>query len=403
MLLEHARNVPDHRLRRRIWRAVRSRRAIDDAGGVRDLEHAQRRWSGALENRRRAGQTYETAYRKARRKSTRSLRSLLDEDDIRRALLWQNRRVVALSETVQQPDVLIGATSPAELAQGHCILVLGEVHASLPSTFQAALFSACREQASVREAFHVLAPSAPVLAEVSQRLNLGDFFPDSAQLLLPDEPVTHVRARPVADFDMCHGKSGIRIRDVTNRMVWTVPVFFDAMLSRATLHIDAFDRPHESHSPRIRVGELVVSRETWRVRVADIGITERRGPDPGAGARHFLAVRAWARQNDVPRYVFIRSLTEPKPMFLDLESQACIELLGHVLRRTVARDATANVVISEMLPEPERAWLRDRAGHRYVSELRFLAVDPIATLPPENHDPSGRDKRAGLQGRAAGH
>jgi hypothetical protein len=278
---------------------------------------------------------------------------------------------------VHNPDILIAAESHAELSQGRYTLVLGEVHASLPSMFQSAIFSLCPEQENVREMFYSLVAPPPVINEVLQRLNLGGFFLDAAQLLMPDDPVTHVNARPIADFDVTHDKSGLRVTDVTTRESWSLPVFFGAMLSRATFHIDPFDRPDDAHSPRMMVGDVVVAREKWRLSPDDFGIVEHRRADPREHAKTFLAVRKWARENDVPRHVFAKSAREPKPIFLDLASQKCVELLSHLLKQAAAGDSPDGVVLSEMLPEPGRCWLRDGTGNRYTSELRLLAVDPI--------------------------
>jgi Lantibiotic dehydratase, N terminus len=278
---------------------------------------------------------------------------------------------------VHNPDVLIAARDHRELANGQCTVVLGEVHASLPSMFQAAVFSLCPEPDSVRDLFFSLVTPPLIINEVSQRLNLGVFFSSAAQLLLPDDPVTHVHARPIADFDICHDETGLRVKDVTTDRLWSVPVFFDAMLSRATFHIDPFDRSDAVHSPRIVVGDLVVARERWRMTAAAFGITERRRANPEDNSNRFLAVRKWVCENGVPRYVFAKSLKEPKPVFLDLESQKCVELLVHLLKQAAAGDSAGLVTISEMLPEPDRCWLRDAAGNGYTSEIRLLAVDPI--------------------------
>ena len=116
-----------------------------------------------------------------------------------------------------------------------------------------------------------------------------------------------------------------------------------------------------------------------------LGITDRRRADPGDHAATFLAVRKWARENNVPRYVFAKSTKEPKPIFLDLESQKCVELLSHLLKRAAAGDSSDRVTISEMLPEPESCWLRDSMGDRYTSELRLLAVDP-APYPQDQEE-----------------
>jgi len=278
---------------------------------------------------------------------------------------------------VHNPDVLIAAESHDELARGRCTLVLGEVHAALPSMFQSAVFSLCPEPGSVRDTFYAIVEPPPVINEVSQRLNLGGFFLDAAQLLLPDDPVTHVSARSIADFDVYQGKNGLRVKDVATRQSWPLPAFFDVMLSRATFQIDPFDRPDLVRSPRIVVGDVVVARERWRLTADALGIVSRRRADPGDDPRSFLALRQWARANGVPRYVYAKSAKEPKPIFLDLESQKCAELLAHLLKQAAGGNSPGPVTISEMLPEPERCWLQDASGDRFTSEVRLLAVDPI--------------------------
>jgi hypothetical protein len=285
---------------------------------------------------------------------------------------------------VHNPDLLIAATNHADLGQGKCTIVLGDVHAGLPSMFQAAVFSLCPEPEHVRELYRTLATPPPIINEVSQRLNLGECFHSAAQLLLPDEPVTHLNARPIADFDVCHGDTGLRIVDVTTMQSWAAPVFFDALLSRSTFHADPFDQPDVCHVPRIMVGEVVVSREKWRVTPTTFGVVQRPRADPGEDAQVFLAVRRWAGENGVPRYVFAKSSREPKPIFLDLESQPCVELLSHLLKRASAGGSPEPLTISEMLPAPDRCWLRDGAGNRYTSELRLLAIDPVPY--PSNQD-----------------
>jgi hypothetical protein len=286
---------------------------------------------------------------------------------------------------VHNPDILIAARNDAELARGKCTLILGEIHASLPSMFQSAIFKMCPEPEGVRDMYHAIVPSPPVINEALQRLNLGDFFRNAAQLLLPDDPVTHPNVRQIADFEVVHTSAGLRIKDVTTSESWSFPVFFDALLSRATFQVDPFDQPDDIHSPRILIDDVVVAREKWRLSGDAIGIVDRRRADAGDPARHFLAARRWARENDVPRYVFAKSAREAKPIFLDLQSQKYVELLCHLLKQAAGGDAPHHVTISEMLPAPERCWLRDGAGHRYTSELRLLAVDPVP-YPQDRQD-----------------
>jgi len=148
-------------------------------------------------------------------------------------------------------------------------------------------------------------------------------------------------------------------------------------LSRTTFHLDPFDRPEDDHRPRVIFGDLVVAREAWRLRADAVDIAERRRADAADPARHFLNIRRWASEHHLPRYVFARSQLEPKPLFLDLESQASVALLSHLLKQAIKVDPAGGVLLSEMLPRPDQCWLEDAAGNRYASELRLLAVDPV--------------------------
>lgn len=278
---------------------------------------------------------------------------------------------------VHNPDVLIASASADELARGQYSLILGEIHASLPSMFQSAIFWTAPDPDAIRHAFHAFVPRPPIVNEQSPRLNLGSFFGDAAQLWLPDEPVTHRHVKSIADFDVVHDADGVRIRDVITGDVWPLPVFFDIILSRSTFHIDPFDQPDATHWPRLRIGHVVVARERWRLAANEVGLRRRRPEDSRARSDHFLAVRRWAAANGVPRHVFARSPKEPKPLFLDLESQPSVAFLIHLLRQAAEGPTPDAVTITEMIPAPPDCWMHDAADNRYTSEVRLLAIDPV--------------------------
>ncbi|MBL8922503.1 MAG: lantibiotic dehydratase [Myxococcaceae bacterium] len=122
-----------------------------------------------------------------------------------------------------------------------------------------------------------------------------------------------------------------------------------------------------AHRPRIWLDEVVIAREAWRL--------ERAQLDPWAlddGPSRFLAVTRLATTLGWPRWVFVKSPLETKPVFVDLSSPALVELLCKQ-----AREAPS-LVVTEMLPTPDECWLEDAEGHRFVAELRLLAVDPFA-------------------------
>lgn len=121
------------------------------------------------------------------------------------------------------------------------------------------------------------------------------------------------------------------------------------------------------HRPRIWLDEVVIAREAWRL--------ERAQLDAWAvddAPSRFLAVTRLATALGWPRWVFVKSPLETKPVFVDLTSPALVELLCKQ-----AREAPS-LVVTEMLPTPDECWLEDAEGQRFVAELRLLAVDPFA-------------------------
>ena len=97
------------------------------------------------------------------------------------------------------------------------------------------------------------------------------------------------------------------------------------------------------------------------------------------GRGRYLAVRAWRRQLGLPEQVYVKLGTETKPCFVDLSSPAFADMLCAMVRaaRVDGGDAVS-LVVSEMLPTPDQAWVPDAAGHRYFSELRLQIVDAPA-------------------------
>lgn len=65
----------------------------------------------------------------------------------------------------------------------------------------------------------------------------------------------------------------------------------------------------------------------------------------------------------MPRWVFIKSDQEPKPVLVDFENPLAVDLLNKQ-----ARQAT-RLTVSEMRPSPDELWLRDDRG-TFTCELR---------------------------------
>lgn len=286
---------------------------------------------------------------------------------------WQTARI-------HSPDLQICAESAAALRRGEYVVVLGEMHTAW-ATFDSGAFvaghpdtrqlrAAMRRDLGADRPPHVLFPLewprfTPRLAHVLEH-------PADPQLAFADSPgADHRRLVPI---------SSLTARDDGEQIVAVAPdgrswTALDLMSELTAVHaVDAFrllaTRPH---TPRVTIDRMVVSRETWRTTVGESGLAAT-GLSEADG---YLTARRWRRSIGVPDQVFVRLGTETKPCYVDLTSPAHVASLRHMCRsaRTAGGDGTS-LVVTEMLPNLEQAWLEDGAGRRYFSELRMQICDP---------------------------
>ena len=129
------------------------------------------------------------------------------------------------------------------------------------------------------------------------------------------------------------------------------------------------DRPH---TPRVKIDDLVVCRESWRFNPADLDFAAEKDE-----AARFVRTREWAAALGIPRYVFVKSSAEMKPVYVDFTSPIYVNALAKMVRRTDADERLPDktITVVEMLPAHDDLWLADHEGNRYTSELRFTWVD----------------------------
>jgi hypothetical protein len=102
-----------------------------------------------------------------------------------------------------------------------------------------------------------------------------------------------------------------------------------------------------------------------------------------AEAARFVAARRWARAAGLPRFVYVKSPVEVKPVYVDLASPIYVDIFSRIVRRTrEGAGGDATLALTEMLPRLEQAWLPDAAGRLYTSELRIVAVDQASPAGP---------------------
>jgi hypothetical protein len=280
---------------------------------------------------------------------------------------------------IHSPDLQLCAESPEALARGEFLAVLGELHAAYP-TFNAELFThlhpdveALRRALAADLGPHVVRPVYPPdHPRTGGRLTFSLPGPTDLEFAFADAPGVD-RGRLLPASSVVSEVDGELV--VTGPQGWQWPLIEAFSVAISARAADAFkvmtDRPH---SPRITVDRLVLARETWRTTVAATGLAE--GTDP---ARRYLAVRRWRAALGLPERAFVRVATEIKPVYVDLTSPLFTSRLCLLLRSAErAGGGEVPVVVTELLPAFEQAWLTDARGRRYVSELRMQIRDPAA-------------------------
>jgi hypothetical protein len=112
--------------------------------------------------------------------------------------------------------------------------------------------------------------------------------------------------------------------------------------------------------PRLSFAGVIVHRRCWLIASRDwVG----RGAD---GQQAFLRL-AEVTEGQLPRFCYVKSGADPKPLLVDLSDPMSAELLLWMARNE------ASLTLTEMLPASEELWLKGPGGH-YNSELRTVFV-----------------------------
>ena len=132
-----------------------------------------------------------------------------------------------------------------------------------------------------------------------------------------------------------------------------------------------------SHTPRLTIDRLVVSRESWHFAPASLPFAADKSE-----ANRFLAARRWVRDHGLPRCLFVRTPMERKPFYVDFDSPMLVNMFMKKVRRMSEQDTPDSpITMTDMYPTIDQIWLPDAAGQHYTSELRIVAVDQISFQP----------------------
>ncbi|MDJ0383661.1 lantibiotic dehydratase [Streptomyces sp. G-G2] len=278
------------------------------------------------------------------------------------------------------PDIMIAATGTDAVERGEFELVLGELHMAA-NTLGSSLFvhqhPDARELTALTDRDHPAPRLMPLLpkehrSRLSVRTRHALVRPEDYHVALVDFTADPGRPRTVlsADVAVTAGDDGeLRVVLPDGAEFAAVDVFAHVL---TTLAMDLFQILPDAaeHSPRVTVDRLVVARETWRLPQSGIAFADEKDE-----ARRFVRARQWRESHGLPRFVFVVLPTETRPFYVDFDSPVYLTILAKAVRRLARKEPDGRVVITEMLPSPEQAWLTDDEGRAYTSELRFVAVD----------------------------
>ena len=277
------------------------------------------------------------------------------------------------------PDLMIADADPDADGGRAVTWVLGEVHPGMVTTRYASWMAFHPAPGAARAGLHLDLGGGTVFAAETAELGgptarLSNALADARdhRLVFAHDAcgVDPGRAVVVGDCEVVEAPSGLRVR----RRDGT----FDADLLEVLgdLLTGSFSQdfrmlPPAAHTPRIQIDHLVISREAWTFRAADVPFAAIADE-----AARYGRAREWAAGHGLPRHVFVRISGERKPIYADLTSLASVDIVSRAVRRA-RRGAgdDAAVTVAEMLPGPDQTWLTDASGRRYTSELRLVAVD----------------------------
>jgi hypothetical protein len=282
------------------------------------------------------------------------------------------------------PDIMITAASAEAIRQGDYQFVMGELHPGMNAlsaqTFvlhhpePQALFRAIEHDLQEPRVIPVMPKQWP--APTSRTLTMLMSPKDFRLLYAPDScGFTPSQALASSALVVETSGAGLTVRTRDRQLSFDVCEVFADFLTHHAIQCFKLLRP-DSHTPRITIDRLVICRESWRFAAADLAflVTE-------AGPNRFVATRRWAHDHGMPRFVFLKIPVEQKPCYIDFDSPIFVDIFTRMVCRTLESSTEdRSILVTEMLPVPDQAWLTDAQGQHYTSELRIVAVDLERTI-----------------------
>jgi hypothetical protein len=208
-------------------------------------------------------------------------------------------------------------------------------------------------------------------ALVAQRANHAPDLPtDYHYVFGPDpSPAAEERTLRIADLMVARDAGRLVVVHRDGRYRGDILAFMGhvlTLLSGPLLQI----YPRDEHAPRITIDDVIVVRQSWSWSVADLEFASAK-----TALGRWLGAQRWRREQELPRFVFVRTPLEPKPVFLDFDSPIYVETLARYLRNARRADGAHRLTAAEMVPDLDQLWLEDDRGDRFTSEIRLVMVE----------------------------
>lgn len=284
----------------------------------------------------------------------------------------------------QSPDVMIGAKSVEAISRGEYFAVLGEIHVGINTLQIAASTSQHPAPDELTQALIRDMPEPRVRMAMSKtglrslvRGVIAVSTPHDFEIEANLETSALPRERTIAIADLVLEDDNDRliVRSEDGRLRFDLQEIVGPAFRTTVGALDF--APEMVHTPRVTFDKLVVRREAWRFAPADVPFARETSE-----LERFIGARRWARAHGLPRFVFLRSSLEVKPLYVDFENPVAVDILAKFVRLAQEHvSGTSSLSVSEMLPTLDDVWLPDAEGNRYTSELRLVALDRRRTSP----------------------
>jgi hypothetical protein len=279
----------------------------------------------------------------------------------------------------QSPDVMIAAQSAEAIGRGDYQLVMGELHVGGNTLGNTIFVHQHPSPSDLIKAFEADLPGPCIVPipprqwpTVTARTVLALVSPKDYGLALSYDATsfTPERMLPISAFviEECDGGLVVRTRD--GQISFDIVEFFGAILSLLAASYFKI-LPALKHTPRVTIDRLIVTREAWCFSADEMEFAHLKEE-----SERFLELQRWAREHDIPRFVFIKAPIEPKPFYVDFASPILVNFFTKTVRQTLREESEDHTItVTEMIPTPDQLWLPDAEGQLYTAELRMVAIE----------------------------